>query len=92
MTFEEFKNMLKIEPAKITAEVDDKGKVTCKVEGRQSELIPLLATLSLQIIEECSHPIDEYCEFLKFVAEQRMLMPDDSTKKATDNIIKGVFD
>lgn len=92
MTFEEFKNMIKIEPAKITAEVDDKGKMTCKVDGRLSEIVPLLVTTTFQIIEESSYSLDEYCDFLKFVAARINLKTDDSVKKAADNIIKGVFD
>lgn len=62
------KKLLELKPAKITAEVDENGKSTLAMEGREMELIALSQLIIYDIIEDSNGvlTVDEYCEMLKY--------------------------
>lgn len=66
-----FKELFKNEPAKITAESDDKGVMNIMIEGRGIELLALAFEISEHVIEKSPITIDDYCKMLKDGAELR---------------------
>lgn len=64
-----FKELFKNEPAKITAESDDKGITSVTLEGRGIELLALSMAIIEQVIEGSPLTVDDYFEILKNTTE-----------------------
>ena len=60
-----FEELLKIVPAKITAESDDKGKITILLDGRGIDVLSLALAISERVIEESPLTVDNFCGMLK---------------------------
>ena len=58
--------MLKTEPAKIEAKVNEYGKMELNVDGRSLELIAMAMSISQSICEQSHTSIDDFCEMLKY--------------------------
>lgn len=59
------------EPAKITGEVDDKGKMTVMLDGRGIDIIALALAICERVIEESHLQVNDYCEMLKEAVEPK---------------------
>ena len=68
MTLENMiKELLNPEPAKITAESKENGKINIKMDGRVLECIALSMAIADQLIEESKGAltVDAYCDMIK---------------------------
>lgn len=60
-----FEELLKNAPAKITAESDDKGKITILLNGRGIDVLSLALAISDRVIEQSPLTVDDFCGMLK---------------------------
>lgn len=67
MDYKFLNELFKNEPAKITAESDDrdKGKINICFEGRGIELLSLAIAISEGVLKDCPLSVNDYCEILK---------------------------
>lgn len=97
MTFDEFmeknkdnlKNLLKIAPACISYEMDDKGNIKNKIKGRNIDIQFLGAFMVRDIVKDCCIPFDEYLALIK---EFSALIDRDEKERATfEKVFKDLF-
>jgi len=60
-----FEELFKNAPAKITAESDDKGKITILLNGRGIDILALSLAISERVIEDIPLTFNDYCGMLK---------------------------
>lgn len=60
-----FEELLKNVPAKITAESDEKGKITILLNGRGIDVLSLALAISEGVIEQSPFTVDDFCGMLK---------------------------
>ncbi len=93
MDYKFLKEIFKTQPAKITAETDDKDNMNIRFDGRGIELLALSIAISEGVIEKCPLTIDDYCEMLKEGAEHKKKSKEqqDVEKVIIDKLLKDIF-
>jgi hypothetical protein len=81
MDFEEFKEMMKTQPASIDAKCDENCQMNLEMEGRNKEILALSLGIAETVCEKTDFPVDVFCKILKDKNELKTKM---NKKKQND--------